>query len=724
MRHARSLRSLVQSLTRGSRRTATQATQARRFTPRMELLEDLTLPSAITWTNPAGGNWMTPTNWSGGAVPGATDDAIIDIPGITVTHSQGTHAVRSITSRAAFVMSGGTLTVAAPSVFHSTMNFFGGTLAGSQVTVHGLMTWSGGMMQGAGPTDARGGLNFTFTGANGLDGRVLNNYGLMRWLGTNTLEMRNGGVFHNRADGMVVIQAAATIKLQHFDAQNNGLFLNDGVFRVDTAAATFPLNNYGLGVRFNNNGTVNLSGGNLIVGSGVSTGIFQVSTSRTLEFASGEAAGHVLQAAASITGAGTVVASGQLTDVAGVYAPGATRITGGNFVIRQSGTTGTLSVSGGSTNLIGNMTVNGLFTWTGGVIRAAGQFTANGGMALSGESAKIFRDGTLVNNAVATWTDAGPLVFENGAGLYNRSGGTIDARSDTYMAFSGSFSGFLNEGTFRKSAGAGMTTISGTVGNEGTIDIRTGQLALVGWSDNYGSITVAAGAGLIIDSLGFHPTSRLTGAGDVWFYGYVNFLDGVYDISGTTQIVGGLFLIGEARMGSLHNAGLLFSIGRLTLSGGYVQQAYAATYLAGGTMTAGGLIDLQGGGFAGWGTINGNVRNNGRLSIGAAGWIDRLMINGDYTQTADGILDIEIGGQVGGVDHDQLQISGHAVLDGVLNIAMVEGYSSDENDTYRVLTFGSRTGQFATINGLDLGGGYQLRPTYGAGSLDLWTIRT
>jgi len=38
------------------------------------------------WSNPAGGNWSNPANWSGGVVPGPTDIAVITLPGTyTVT---------------------------------------------------------------------------------------------------------------------------------------------------------------------------------------------------------------------------------------------------------------------------------------------------------------------------------------------------------------------------------------------------------------------------------------------------------------------------------------------------------------------------------------------------------------------------------------------------------------------------------------------------------------
>ena len=72
-----------------SRRSAGPHSRGRRFRPQLMPLEDRTLPAVVMWTNPAGGDWDTPGNWSTGAVPGAADDAVIAVSGITVTHSAG-----------------------------------------------------------------------------------------------------------------------------------------------------------------------------------------------------------------------------------------------------------------------------------------------------------------------------------------------------------------------------------------------------------------------------------------------------------------------------------------------------------------------------------------------------------------------------------------------------------------------------------------------------------
>ena len=66
-----------------------------------------------------------------------------------------------------------------------------------------------------------------------------------------------------------------------------------------------------------------------------------------------------------------------------------------------------------------------------------------------------------------------------------------------------------------------------------------------------------------------------------------------------------------------------------------------------------------------------------------------------------------------------MTISGAATLDGMLNLALVNGFSPAIGNSFQVMTFGSRTGQFATINGLAIGNGKQFTPAYTATSLTL-----
>ena len=52
-------------------------------------------------------------------------------------------------------------------------------------------------------------------------------------------------------------------------------------------------------------------------------------------------------------------------------------------------------------------------------------------------------------------------------------------------------------------------------------------------------------------------------------------------------------------------------------------------------------------------------------------------------------------------------------------IGVVNGFSPAIGNSFQVMTFGSRTGQFATINGTALGNGKQFSPAYSATNLTL-----
>jgi hypothetical protein len=85
-----------------SRRQNSSNARRRRGFQRLfiEALEQRTLLSQVSWTNPAGGDWDTASNWSGSAVPGTGDDVVITIPVTgTITHSQNINdVINSLTS--------------------------------------------------------------------------------------------------------------------------------------------------------------------------------------------------------------------------------------------------------------------------------------------------------------------------------------------------------------------------------------------------------------------------------------------------------------------------------------------------------------------------------------------------------------------------------------------------------------------------------------------------
>src|SRR5207302_922399 len=112
-----------------------------------------------------------------------------------------------------------------------------------------------------------------------------------------------------------------------------------------------------------------------------------------------------------------------------------------------------------------------------------------------------------------------------------------------------------------------------------------------------------------------------------------------------------------------------------------------------------------------------NFTNHGTISPGASPGI--LSFDGNFVQSAAGRLNIEINGTTAGTDYDQLAINGTATLDGTLNVALLEPFVPEVSNSFRVLTFNSRNGDFATYYGLHAYTNVALQANYTGTALDL-----
>jgi hypothetical protein len=126
----------------------------------------------------------------------------------------------------------------------------------------------------------------------------------------------------------------------------------------------------------------------------------------------------------------------------------------------------------------------------------------------------------------------------------------------------------------------------------------------------------------------------------------------------------------------------------------------AGTYTktgSGTTTTLTGIVfdNLDSGVLGGVGTIAANVANAGEVNPGEAlDTAGTLAINGAYAQSPTGILTIDIGGPTPGAEHDRLTVSSPAALDGTLSVTLIAPFTPTTGQTFVVLTFASRTGDF------------------------------
>jgi hypothetical protein len=290
-----------------------------------------------------------------------------------------------------------------------------------------------------------------------------------------------------------------------------------------------------------------------------------------------------------------------------------------------------------------------------------------------------------------------------------------------------------NQGTIAADVPGGTITLDGTNwSNVGTLQAQGGGTLLAqGSPTNFLAGTLAGGTWRVLA----YSTLRLISSGIVTNAAAID-LEGLnanfYRDTGTTSALANLAVnAGRFTVGLGQNfsaAGPFTNVGSVTVgnssrfraTGNYLQLA-GTTTLDGGTLAAGPLVDIQGGVLAGRGTIQANVRNAGEVDVGGAGTAGTLFIEGDYTQTV-GVLDIEIG-TPGPGGSDLLSVSGRATLGGTLNVGLLDDFSANAGDAFRVLTFASRAGDFKAVYLPTLSDGLFLDPVYDDTGLTLVTTR-
>ena len=128
-----------------------------------------------------------------------------------------------------------------------------------------------------------------------------------------------------------------------------------------------------------------------------------------------------------------------------------------------------------------------------------------------------------------------------------------------------------------------------------------------------------------------------------------------------------------------------------------------------GDLSATNVVLNTGAALSGKGNITANLSNSGQVEPGEwPGALGTLTINGDYTQNADGVLLIEIGGLLDG-QYDVLDIAGTASLGGTLDVSLSDPgagvFAPALNDSFDILMAESILGDFDSFLLAGLGNG-------------------
>lgn len=327
------------------------------------------------------------------------------------------------------------------------------------------------------------------------------------------------------------------------------------------------------------------------------------------------------------------------------------------------------------------------------------------------QAADLIIDGGKVVLGAGTWTIRGnSSVMGNSGGQFvvdPTSSGTLSVDVDKQATFSAALD---NRGTVEVNSGRLLLTgpieqVSGTVltggewevNSRGSFESTPPVLDMVNHTIN----TIGKDATVTIGLQGSFPQLQ---AG-------IN--DGELDVrNGGVLQLAGLINNGEVTVwgdnttkliisNSLTNNGTLNILSCSVVQVGNVFESQAgSTNTIDGSLTAA-ILRFLGGKFSGNGFINGELLENILARLGPGGSAGILTVNANYVQSSTAALDIELGGLIPGVEHDQLVINGDATLAGTLLLVPLKGFLPLVGQSYEILTVtgGTLTGEFDSIVG-------------------------
>ena len=599
----------------------------------------------IAWTNLAGGDWNVASNWKPNFVPGANDNVFIT-SNVTVT-------VNSAAECSSLTLGGlgssPTLSGTGTLTLHRTSFWMGGTMGGGVQTVieaGATLNLSGGTHTSSGGSSITGAGQLTVSGGTATLAGLVN---------VSTLTI-SGGTADFDGTGAVT---PAVVNL------SGGTLGGSNVVTVGSA--------------MNWTGGTMSGSGRTIIPAGVTLNVANASAvtlGRTLENG-----GTVLWTDGTISLISAVITNraGALFETRGA---GSLNFQGGNTSRFDNAGTFRKSVSTGTTTVSGNVTFNNYGT----VEIQTGTLTLAFGGANSGTY--DVSAGTTLNLAGGTHTSSGGSSI-TGAGHLTVSGGTA-----TTLA------GLVNVSGTNLFSGGGIANLTGNyICTNNTVIISGGTANF----DGTGAVTPA----VVNLSSGTLGGSQVVTVGSA-----MNWTGGTMSGSGRTIIPAGVTLnvanASAVTLGrTLENGGtVLWTDGTISLISAVITNRAGALFETRGA----GSLNFQGGNTSrfdnagtfrksvstGTTTVSGNVTFNNYGTVEIRSGI--LAANGGYTSTANALLQSTIGGTTVGTGYGQLQVAGTVTMNGGLSVDLLPGYSPATNDTFTVLTAGTRSGTFGSFS--------------------------
>ena len=394
-------------------------------------------------------------------------------------------------------------------------------------------------------------------------------------------------------------------------------------------------------------------------------------------------------------------------------------LTGGSGEILNSTSSANALANFAANNSSGSLTLAGNENFTTG-----GNFTNNGRLTVNSGSTFAVKSGSSLTNfsgttdtlTGGTFTVGGTLKWSGATIVTNASNLTLTGGSGQILNSTNNANALANFATNNSSgsltlAGNQNFTTGGNFTNNGRLTVNSGSTFAVKSGSsltnfNGATNTLTGGTFTVGGTLEFTGANIVTDAANITLTGSASKIinqsgaNGLANFASTASL--GSFSLSSGRsfstVGKFSNAGTL-SIASgtgFTVGGTGVFTQTAGTTTDGGTITDSGGFNLMGGKLFGNGTVAGAVNNStGTITPGNSSTVTGILTDkGAYSQSANGILDVSVGGTTAGTQFDQLNPT-KATLNGTLNVGLINGFVPAIGQTFKIMNFTSETGMFA-----------------------------
>jgi hypothetical protein len=451
-------------------------------------------------------------------------------------------------------------------------------------------------------------------------------------------------------------------------------------------------------------------------------GALTINQSGNLSLANGD----TISAGATSSNAGGIGLNGSMMTVTGDFT------NSGNIALIEGGTAANINVSGNFNNTGNFMDVSAIDGLSvGGTLTNSG-FLSIAQLSVTGA---INNTGTLQLIEIPD-SPHGFVSPANAASLTNS--GTIDVGNSFQVSgnatnsghidiFALGFSADLDVGGTLTNMSAGQISVANdssliatNLVNSGNIQVgQFGQVEVFGNLTNSGAINANGQASAIVVDGRFTNNSGgtlgLTSNAAASIANMINAGSVIVGNGATLNVPPPSHAVGNA-LGGFVNSGTV-----AILSGGSISSPAQYLQTAGQTTVDGqlsGVVNFAGGSVYGnAGTISGNITSNASINIGDAPMtVGTLMFNGNYTQRANGSLTFDIASLT---QYDQLNVSGHAQLNGLMTVDLLHGYIPQVGNMFDIMNFAGESGTFSTVIGLPINSQEHFVLQYNATNLTL-----